>query len=227
MQKGKKGLAEIIFILDESGSMYSEVNDTIGGFNQFIQTQREMPGEAKFTLVKFNAAYGRLKGYEIVHDGVDLADVPNLTTTTYTPSGGTALLDAVGNAITAVKKRIKETNKSERPEKIICAILTDGEENSSNEYNAELIKKLVKDQEKKGWNFLFLGADINAWDEGSKFGFGQVSASVSKGDMKGTFNKMSYYTAATRSYTSNASMDTFSMSDEDLERGLEDLKNEK
>jgi len=233
MSKGKKGLSEIVFILDESGSMFSEVSDTIGGFNQFIQTQREMPGEAKFTLVKFNASYRGFtmsteikdQGYEVVHNGVDLADVKDLNDKTYTPGGGTALLDAVGTAISLVKKRIKDTKKSERPENVIFAILTDGEENSSREYNGESINKLITAQEKKNWKFMFLGADINAWDEASKYGLGSMSASVDKHDMGSTFSKMSYYTAQTRGSLKTASVaDTFNLSDAEVEKGLNDLK---
>lgn len=226
--KGKKGLTEIVFVLDESGSMSPQKNDTIGGFNEFIETQRKMPGEAKFTLIKFNSSWSGDDAFQVVYDGADLADVKDLNEETYAPGGGTALLDAVGIGIDKVKARLKKTKKTDRAEKVVFVVLTDGEENSSREYTTDIIKKAVKGRQKKGWEFLFLGADMDAWDEGSKIGLGKMSASISKQDLKGAFARTAVYTASARSSTANATMDYFSSnySDEQVQQELNKLQNE-
>jgi uncharacterized protein YegL len=177
----KKDLTEVIFILDRSGSMSSLAEDTIGGYNSFIDTQRLVPGECKLTTVLFDDQY------ELLHDGVDLRSVPKLTSKEYFARGMTALLDAVGKTINAVGERLANTDEGERPEQVIVVITTDGQENSSKEFKAEAIKKMVTTQEKDyNWKFLFLGANIDAFAEGGNMGFASRNTAQYDASAKGT-----------------------------------------
>lgn len=166
----KKDLTEVVFILDRSGSMANLTEDTIGGFNSFIDQQRAEPGECKLTTILFDDEY------EVLHDGVDLRTVPKLTDREYFARGMTALLDAVGKTINTVGERLSKTDESERPEQVIVVITTDGQENSSKEFTADTIKKMVATQENDyKWRFLFLGANIDAFAEGGSMGFGAMN----------------------------------------------------
>jgi uncharacterized protein YegL len=153
----KQGLSEIICVVDRSGSMGPIKNDAIGGFNTFLQAQKELPGDAKLTLILFN------QGYDIVHDGTPIKEVKNLNSKNYVPSGNTALYDAVGRAIDTVGGRLANTPEEERPEKVIVAILTDGEENSSKEYHLARINEMITHQkEVYNWEVVFLAANMDA-----------------------------------------------------------------
>ena len=161
-----KELTEIIFILDESGSMGSVRNDVVGGFNTFVKDQKELPGEAILTLVKFDTDYTKL------HEGALLENVNDLNNETYRPGGMTALLDAVGKTINEVVSRHATLDKDEVPAKTIMVVFTDGEENSSQEFRKLAdIAKMVKERENAKWEILFMGADIDAWGEGRSMGF--------------------------------------------------------
>jgi len=218
----KKGLAEIIFILDESGSMSSVKGDTIGGFNEFIETQKRIPGEVKFTFVKFSDYYN------IVNEGTPIEKVEHLNESTYAPSFSTALLDAVGKSINSVTSRLDETQEDERPEKVLFAILTDGYENASTIYTQAAINEMIKNQRtKEGWEFLFLGADIDAWSGGSSIGI-NMNINISKNDLKRSMKGMSYYTANYRTGNLGAmSQESFDLSEEELDQKLEDLQTKK
>jgi len=153
----KSGLSEIICVVDRSGSMGAIRSDAIGGFNTFLQTQKDLPGDAKFTLILFNDSY------DIVYDGAPIKEVKNLISKTYVPRGNTALYDAVGRAIDTVGLRLANTPEEERPEKVIVAILTDGEENSSKEYSLQRINEMIKHQkEVYSWEVVFLAANMDA-----------------------------------------------------------------
>lgn len=167
----KQGLSEIICIIDRSGSMLSIKNDAIGGFNAFLQAQKELPGDAKLTLILFN------QKYDIIHDGKPIKEVPNLNTKSYYPTGNTALYDAVGRAIDTVGERLANTAEENRPEKVIVAILTDGEENSSREYSQEKIHEMIKHQkEVYSWEVVFLAANIDAVATAKSLGIQQKDA---------------------------------------------------
>ena len=127
---GREGLTEIVCIIDKSGSMEAVKEDAIGGFNRFLKEQQELPGESLFTLVLFDTEYRR------VTDGRPIREVNTLNRKTYSPGGMTALLDAVGITVDRVARRIEKTPPSDKPEKVIVAVLTDGLENSSVEYSA-------------------------------------------------------------------------------------------
>jgi len=159
----KANLVEIIVVLDRSGSMSTVRNDTIGGFNTFVNDQKvQAKGEVKLTLVQFDDQY------EVNYNGRQIQEVPALTETTYIPRGMTALLDAVGKTINTVGDRLAKTPEAERPSLVIFVTLTDGQENSSKEFKLDQIKSLIEHQTTKyNWQFVFLGADQNAFQAAS------------------------------------------------------------
>jgi len=158
-----RNLTEIIFILDRSGSMGGLENDTIGGFNGFVKKQMEA-GKTSLTTVLFDDRY------EILHNGVDVGNV-TLTDREYFTRGSTALLDAVGKTINDVGKRLNETAEEARPGKVIFVITTDGLENASREFSYDEVKRMITHQtEKYGWEFVFMGANIDVAEEGDKLG---------------------------------------------------------
>lgn len=217
----KKDLTEIVICLDESGSMGSVVTDTIGGFNVFLETHQKLPGEAKLTLVKFDTKY------EIVYNGVDIKKIPVLNNKTYSPGGMTALNDAVGKTIDEVGRRLATTSEDERPEKVIFMVLTDGEENSSHEYTKEQIKEKTEHQKNTyQWEFVFIGADQDAWSNARGIGIDR-SVNFVQADMNRTMKGMSYYSANVRAKSAKTSMDNFNLSDDELNKELEELKKEK
>jgi len=219
----KADLIELIVIADESGSMSSQKNDVIGGFNEFLETHKGMPGEAKLTFVKFNSSY------TIVHNGVNVMDVPKLTERTYFPGGSTALLDAVGRTIDEVGKRLTNTPESEKPEKVLVVIMTDGEENASREYtSAQITEKIKEQQDKWKWEFTFIGADQNAWQTAQAMGI-QNSATYDINNTSKMYKSMSNYTASSRSKStvSMSMADSLNLSDVDLEVELLKFKKEK
>lgn len=161
----KENFTSINVIIDASGSMHNLTNDTIGSFNSFLKEQKAVPSEAAFTLCTFNT------NYNLVHDFAKLGAVPNLSPETYAPSGGTALLDAVGTTIDSVGKKLSAMPESERPSKVIFLIITDGQENSSREYSASTIKNMVEHQKNVyNWEFVFMGANIDAIAAGANLG---------------------------------------------------------
>jgi hypothetical protein len=160
-----QNLTEIVFILDRSGSMSGLENDTIGGFNGFVKKQAEA-GQTSLTTVLFDDRY------EILHNGVDAGKVV-LSDKEYFTRGCTALLDAVGKTINDVGKRLAETPEASRPGKVIFVITTDGLENASREFGYDAVKGMIAHQtEKYGWEFVFMGANIDAAKEGGKLGIG-------------------------------------------------------
>lgn len=153
----KDNLVEVVCVMDRSGSMEAIRSDAIGGFNSFLGGQKEHPGEARFTLVLFDHEY------DLVHDRVDIQDAPLLDGETYVPRGTTALLDAVGRTIDDVGKRLSETPEPDRPAKVIVSILTDGLENASRDYdNGRIAEMITHQQQKYGWEFVFLAANQDA-----------------------------------------------------------------
>lgn len=161
----KKGLTEIVFILDESGSMAGLEKDTVGGYNSFIEKQREQEGEAFVSTVLF------ADDSKVIHDRIPLSRIEPLNGTQYRPGGSTALLDAIGGAIHHIGNVHKYARDEDRPEKTIFVIITDGEENASRHYDYRKIKNMIERQQNRfGWEFMFLGANIDAIGEASKIG---------------------------------------------------------
>lgn len=168
---------EILAIIDVSGSMESIKTDAIGGFNAFLADQKTVEGEARMTLVLFDDQY------ELLYAGRDLAEAEPLTTQTFVPRGATALMDAIGRTINEQGARIEAEGWAE---KVIVTILTDGEENHSREFNYSVIRDLVSAAEAKGWTFVFLAANQDAFATASRFGFNPAHAQSFAADSVGT-----------------------------------------
>ena len=161
----KSGLTEIVFILDKSGSMSGLEKDTIGGYNSFIEKQKKVEGEALVSTVLFSDQN------EVIHDRVPISKIEPMNDAQYSVGGCTALLDAIGGAIHHIGNVHKYAREEDVPEKTIVVITTDGEENSSCNYDYRKIKLMIeRQQEKYNWEFLFLGANIDAIGEASKLG---------------------------------------------------------
>lgn len=177
----KKNLTELVFILDESGSMSGLTSDTIGGFNSLIAKQKKEEGEALVSTVFFSSSS------KVIHDRVKLEDVPKLTDRDYVPSGCTALLDAVGDAVHHIANIHKYAREEDVPEKTLFVITTDGMENASRKYSHKDVKKLIeKVQEEKGWEFVFLGANIDAAETAGSIGIRAENAVDYHADCCGT-----------------------------------------
>ena len=177
----KKNLTELVFILDRSGSMAGLEADTIGGFNAMLQKQRGEPGEAVISAVLFD------NETEVIHDRIPLNRVPALTEQEYYVRGCTALLDAVGGAIHHIGNVHKYAREEDRPEKTLFVITTDGLENASRRYTYDKVKTMIERQrEKYGWEFLFLGANIDAAREAARFGIRADCAADYHADSMGT-----------------------------------------
>ena len=177
----KKGLTELVFILDRSGSMAGLEADTVGGFNAMLEKQKAQPGEVLVSTVLFDHTQ------EVLHDRVPLAKIPPMTRKAYSVRGSTALLDAVGRAIHHIGNVHKYAREEDRPEKTLFVITTDGMENASRDYTYQRLKDMIRrQQEHYGWEFLFLGANIDAPEEAARFGIGRDRAANYRADSTGT-----------------------------------------
>ena len=177
----KKNLTEIVFILDRSGSMAGLEDDTIGGFNAMIEKQKREPGEAYVSTVLFD------NESIVIHDRVDIQKIEPMTRREYYVRGCTALLDAVGGAIHHIGNVHKYARPEDVPEHTMFVITTDGQENASHKYTSEQVKKMIERQkEKYGWEFLFIGANIDAVETASRYGIGADRAVNYNADGEGT-----------------------------------------
>ena len=177
----KKGLTEVVFILDRSGSMSGLEGDTIGGFNSMIEKQKKEEGEALVSTILFD------NYTEVLHDRVEVSKIEPLTDRDYTVRGCTALLDAIGGAIHHIGNIHKYARNEDVPEHTIFIITTDGMENASHQYNREKIKAMIERQKTKyGWEFLFLGANIDAIETARSYGIDQDRAVEYNCDSVGT-----------------------------------------
>lgn len=177
----KKGLTEIVFILDRSGSMSGLEADTTGGFNSLLERQRGGEGDALISTVLFNG------GSEVIHDRRSIREIEPMTQRDYIPMGNTALLDAVGGAIHHIGNVHKYARPEDVPEHTLFVITTDGMENASRYYTYEKVKEMIERQKAKyGWEFLFLGANIDAAETAGKFGIDGSRAADYRCDSKGT-----------------------------------------
>ena len=177
----KKNLTELVFILDRSGSMAGLEADTIGGFNAMIEKQKKEPGEAFVSTVLFDNVS------EVIHDRVDIQKIEPMTDRDYYVRGCTALLDAIGGAIHHIGNIHKYAREEDRPEKTLFVITTDGMENASREYTYPRLKAMIERQkEQYGWEFIFLGANIDAAKEAARFGIDADRAANYHADRQGT-----------------------------------------
>jgi len=167
-----KNLTEIAYILDQSGSMQCLKEAAISGFNTFLNEQQDTSGEATFSLILFDSKYRLHTNRKPIHE------VEPLSSRTYIPQSGTALLDAIGHTIQRIGKKLADTPEHDRPGKVIIAIYTDGYENSSTEYTSKEIRKMIQHQTNKyGWEFLFLAANENAMETAASYGIKRQNAS--------------------------------------------------
>lgn len=176
----KKNLTEMVFILDKSGSMQGLESDTIGGFNSMIDRQKRQDGEALVSTVLFS------DNSKVIHDRVDIRRIEPLTDRQYYVEGCTALIDAIGGAIHHIGNVHKYAREEDVPEHTIFVITTDGMENASHKYSSDQVKAMVKRQkEKYGWEFLFLGANIDAVETAAHFGIMEDRAVTFHNDARG------------------------------------------
>ena len=173
-------LTELVFILDRSGSMAGLEKDTIGGFNSMIEKQKKEPGECYVTTVLFD--------HEILtlHDRMKLSDVKPITDSDYTVRGCTALIDAIGSTVKRIESIHRYQRREDVPQSTMFVITTDGLENASKEYSADKVRKMIEDKKKDGWEFIFIGANIDAVGTAKSFGIGADRAVNYHADSKGT-----------------------------------------
>ena len=187
----KKDLMEMVWILDRSGSMAGLESDTVGGFNSMITKQKELKGEVFVSTVLFNQRSG------VLHDRVPIEKIEPLTEQDYVPCGTTALVDAIGDAIHHIGNVHKYAREEDRPEKTLFVITTDGMENASHRYSADEVRAMIRrQQEKYGWEFLFLGANIDAVETARRYGIREDRSVNFHADRKGVRNSMQYVTEA-------------------------------
>lgn len=179
--KMKKDLTELVFILDKSGSMSGLEEETIHGFNNMLNEQKASEGECRITTVLFNHQYN------LIHDRIDIQAVNQLTRNEYAVSGYTALMDAIGTTINKIKQVQSNTALGYRADKVVFVIITDGYENASREFSSNQIKALIEEQKKKhDWEFIFLGANIDAVETARQYGINADRAANYAATKEGT-----------------------------------------
>lgn len=177
----KNNYTELVFILDRSGSMAGLEKDTIGGYNALLEKQKKEKGKARITTVLFDDRY------ELLHKRIPLKEVLPLTQEEYYVRGSTALLDAVGLTISEMIRVHKSEKPEDKPDKVLFVITTDGYENASREFTKAKVKRLIETQKKKyGWEFLFLGANIDAEAAAEEYGISRENAVTYHADEEGT-----------------------------------------
>lgn len=195
----KNNITELVFILDRSGSMAGLEEDTIGGFNSMIEKQKNEDGECYVSTVLFDHVS------EVLHDRVRLADIKPMTDKDYTVRGSTALIDALGNAIRHIGNIHKYARKEDVPAHTMFVITTDGCENASTQYTSEQVRSMIERQkEKYAWEFLFIGANIDAVDTAARYGIDANRAVNYNADKRGTHILYNSVASAVRNIRSNA-----------------------
>ena len=166
----KNNITELVLILDRSGSMAGLESDTIGGFNSMIEKQKKLDGRCYVSTVLFD------NESEVLHDRIDLADVPKMTDKEYFPRGCTALLDTIGGAIHHIENIHKYSRKEDVPEHTLFCITTDGMENASHNYDLKKVRKMIEAKKEIGWEFIFIGANIDAVSAAADIGISEDRA---------------------------------------------------
>lgn len=207
----KDGYTHISVILDRTGSMETIRDDTIGGFNAFLNAQKGAPGLASLTLVQFDSQ----DPYEIVYHFKPLAEVPELTRETFVPRANTPLLDAIGRGINDLEKSLADKTEAERPSRVVMVLITDGQENASREFRKDQIEKMIKEkQEKAAWQFVFLSADLDAIGDALASGVRAASTLAHDKDSHGVGAAWASLSRSVSDYRSGNKEDV-SFSDED------------
>lgn len=199
-----KDQTDITLLLDRTGSMLGIVDEVVGGVNGFVELQKDA-GDVVYTLVQFDS----LDNQEVVHDAVPIDEVPLMTPETYIPRALTPLYDALGLAIARTGERLKQLAEGERPERIVFVVFTDGHENASTEYRVSAVRDMVEAQhEEYGWEFVFLGADIDAFGEAGSMGVARgTTANLARENVRSALvhtgvNVMAYATGGDRDFLS-------------------------
>lgn len=199
MKEKMNDVTELVFILDRSGSMAGLEEDTIGGFNSMIAKQRKEDGVCLVSTVLFD------NFSEVLHDRVRLTDIRPMTDKDYTARGGTALIDAIGGAIRHIESIHKYARPEDVPEHTVFVITTDGRENASRHYTSDAVKEMIRRQkEKYGWEFLFIGANIDAVETAARYGIEEDRATNYHADKKGTHILYESVSEAVRCVRGNA-----------------------
>ncbi|MBQ9807811.1 MAG: hypothetical protein IJM55_02975 [Ruminococcus sp.] len=191
----KNNITELVLILDRSGSMTGLESDTIGGFNSMIEKQKKLDGKCFVSTVLFD------NESEVLHDRIDLADVPKMTDKEYFPRGCTALLDAVGGAIHHIENIHKYARKEDVPEHTLFCITTDGMENASRKYDLKKVRKMIEAKKEIGWEFIFIGANIDAVSAAADIGISEdraVNYTASACGTASVYDAMSAVTSSVR-----------------------------
>lgn len=192
----KANYTHISVVLDRSGSMSTVWDDTIGGFNSFLEEQRKLPGECTISAIQFDSEY------DVLYTAKSIADAPKLTKETYVPRGSTALLDAIGRTINDTGAKLAAMSEDQRPSKVLFVILTDGQENASREFSRQKVFDMIKLQrETYKWDFVFLGANQDAISTGTSLGMAAGSTMTYASNAVGTakaFASTSEYVARSR-----------------------------
>ncbi len=214
----KKDLTEIVFIVDRSGSMEGLEADTIGGFNAMLRKQKDTPGETLVSTVLFDSES------RVLHDRIDVETVPFMTDEDYTVGGCTALLDAVGGAIRHIGTIHRYARREDVPARTLFVITTDGMENASHRYSLRKVREMIRQQkEEHGWEFLFLGANMDAVKTARQVGISEDRAVTYHADREGTRLNFKVLGEAIRDYRRTASLS--SDWKRDIERDFEERKN--
>lgn len=191
----KPNYAHVSVIIDSSGSMQATADDAVGGFNTLLKEQQAIKGKATMSVMLFDTSFSRIETM------TPLEDVNPLTREAYSPSGMTALFDAVGNEINYLGKKLNDMPEEERPDKVIVAIITDGCENSSREYTASKVKEMIEHQQNKySWEFLFLGANQDSFLEASYIGINLNNVANYTNTSEGTYAAYATISRAVESY---------------------------
>lgn len=196
-------LTEIVYIMDRSGSMHHLTMDVVGGFNSFVEEQKKVEGDAVITTVLFNTEI------DTVHNHVNLSNVVPMKIEDFQACGMTALMDAVGSAIDSVGKRLSETPENDRPSKVLFVIMTDGMENASRKYDVARVKEMIEHQQTKyGWEFIFVGAGIDAYAVGNTIGIKGENTMNTRATTDGVSAMYCAMSAATTSLRSKGFVDS-------------------
>jgi uncharacterized protein YegL len=193
---------ELVFIIDRSGSMGGLENDTIGGFNSLLEEQKEVEGQVTISTILFDNLY------EVIHNRMDIKEVKPLSGKEYFVRGTTALLDAVGRSISRIHRDYCETLREERPNKVMFIITTDGFENASREYSYSRVRNYIQEMKAKyDWEFIFIGANIDAVREAKRFGINEERAVRYHADSVGTKKNYKAMGKAVTSYRTCVEID--------------------
>ena len=179
-----KDLTEVVFIIDESGSMHGLEGDTVGGFNSTVDKQKKLEGECLVSTVMFNTRS------RVIHDRVNIKNIDKMTDSDYCPSGSTALIDALGDSISHIKMVHRYIREEDVPSKTMFVITTDGMENASRKYSLSEVKKMIEERKEKGWEFVFLAANIDAAETARSYGIDADNCVDYVNDAKG--NQLKY-----------------------------------